>query len=102
MKDSFYRVFVILCMVVAVVTLLTYSIIEKIEKNNKKNRNDSLQFYKEEESYVDESENFTTYVDKETGVNYILYFRFGHVAICPRYNADGSLYITKNEINNLQ
>ena len=36
MKDSFYRVFVILCMVVAVVTLLTYAITEKIEKNNKK------------------------------------------------------------------
>lgn len=36
MKDIFYRVFVILCMVVAVDTLLAYAITEKIEKNNKK------------------------------------------------------------------
>ena len=38
-------------------------------------------------------------VDEETGVNYIvvsgeLYSKSRGIAICPRYNADGSLYVT--------
>ena len=39
-------------------------------------------------------------VDSETGVNYVvvsgeLYSKSVGIAICPRYNADGSLYISK-------
>lgn len=39
-------------------------------------------------------------VDSETGVNYVvvsgeLYSKSVGIAICPRYNADGSLYIRK-------
>ena len=33
------------------------------------------------------------YVDKETGVNYIIFDDVYKGGICPRYNADGSLYI---------
>ena len=40
--------------------------------------------------------NVTVYVDPETGVNY-LQFTFGMYAgfVTPRYNADGSLMVTK-------
>jgi len=37
-------------------------------------------------------------IDKETGVNYIVLTRWstgGEVAMCPRYNADGTLYVSK-------
>ena len=33
------------------------------------------------------------YVDKETGVNYIIFDDVCKGGICPRYNADGALYI---------
>lgn len=37
-------------------------------------------------------------VDERTGVNYVVVgfdvYHGGGVAICPRYNADGSLYVT--------
>ena len=33
------------------------------------------------------------YVDTETGVHYLVVLRDGRGAICPRYNADGSLYV---------
>lgn len=35
-------------------------------------------------------------VDSETGVNYIIFQHYstGNIAACPRYNADGSLYVT--------
>ena len=33
------------------------------------------------------------YVDKETGVNYIIFDDVYKGGICPRYNPDGSLYI---------
>lgn len=38
---------------------------------------------------------FHTYVDKETGVNYIWLNSDSGVDIQPRYNDDGSLYVTK-------
>lgn len=36
------------------------------------------------------------YVDSETGVNYIIFQHYStsNVGVCPRYNADGSLYVT--------
>ena len=34
-----------------------------------------------------------TYVDKETGVNYLIYDGAYSGGIFPRYNADGSLYV---------
>ena len=35
-------------------------------------------------------------IDSETGVNYIVFQHYsnGNIAACPRYNADGSLYVT--------
>lgn len=35
------------------------------------------------------------YIDKETGVNYIIYMGYDKAGICPRYNQDGSIYISK-------
>ena len=34
-----------------------------------------------------------TLVDEATGVNYIAFSREDSVAICPRYNPDGSFYV---------
>lgn len=34
-------------------------------------------------------------VDEETGVNYVVLFDIYKGGICPRYNRDGSLYVTK-------
>lgn len=39
-----------------------------------------------------------TIVDDKTGVNYLVLTRWntgGEIAICPRYNADGSLYVSE-------
>ncbi len=52
-------------------------------------------FYLEE---VGSSRNVHEYRDNETGVHYLIYSetRIGNVSysgICPRYNADGTLYV---------
>lgn len=36
-------------------------------------------------------------VDKETGVNYVVFSEVYKAGICPRYNKDGSLYISKTK-----
>lgn len=33
-------------------------------------------------------------VDKETGVNYVVFSEVYKAGICPRYNRDGSLYVS--------
>lgn len=45
--------------------------------------------------------NMKVEIDKETGVNYIVYkdrdnYALG-IGICPRYNADGTLYVSEVE-----
>ena len=42
-----------------------------------------------------ETESVSVYVDEETGVNYLIFSGRRKGNITPRYNADGSLYITK-------
>lgn len=37
------------------------------------------------------------YTDKETGVEYVIYNAPYRGGICPRYNADGSLYVREEE-----
>lgn len=38
------------------------------------------------------------YVDKSTGVNYLVAKNYDNgIAICPRYNADGTLYVSEVE-----
>ena len=37
------------------------------------------------------------YVDNETGVNYLICDRGYGGGICPRYNADGTLYVSEVE-----
>lgn len=39
-----------------------------------------------------DNNNIFIHIDKETGVNYII-SGYGVGGICPRYNADGSLYV---------
>lgn len=34
------------------------------------------------------------YIDSETGVQYFVMYHGNAGAICPRYNADGSLYVS--------
>lgn len=36
-------------------------------------------------------------IDKETGVNYICVSGMNGLGICPRYNADGTLYVSEVE-----
>lgn len=38
---------------------------------------------------------FYVHVDEETGVNYFVYDGYYKGGITPRYNTDGSLYVTK-------
>lgn len=48
--------------------------------------------------YEYNSDDFYFFVDEETGVNYVLYWNSRVVGcpsgICPRYNRDGSLYVS--------
>lgn len=37
---------------------------------------------------------YYTYVDSDTGVNYVVFVSGYKGGICPRYNADGTLYVT--------
>lgn len=37
------------------------------------------------------------YVDEETGINYLIFTGYRAGGICPRYDIDGNLYITKKE-----
>lgn len=39
------------------------------------------------------------YVDEKTGVNYLIFKGINEGGMSPRYNADGSLYITPNDVN---
>ena len=70
-------------------TVSTYASQEKPLKIYKENRNNQIETWK--------------VVDEETGVNYIVVApryaekgaRFDGIAITPRYNADGSLYVSE-------
>lgn len=46
-------------------------------------------------------DDFYYFVDKETGVNYVVFVNDRFVGcpsgICPRYNRDGSLYVSKGK-----
>ena len=44
---------------------------------------------------VDLHGSYRTYVDEETGVNYMIFSGSSGGGICPRYNADGSLYVSE-------
>ena len=45
--------------------------------------------------YVNDS--VSTYIDPETGVNYLIYHVADRGGITVRYNADGTLYVTEVE-----
>ena len=47
------------------------------------------------EEYNNYSKSITIWVDKDTGVNYLVYKGFECVDMLPRYNADGTLYVDK-------
>lgn len=55
---------------------------------NAEDKNNETQMTK-----VDMGVSVYTYVDKETGVNYLIYDGHRAGGICPRYNADGTLYV---------
>ena len=55
-------------------------------------RNQSLDYVHYKSS---ETESVSVYVDEETGVNYLIFSGRRKGNITPRYNADGSLYITQ-------
>ena len=39
--------------------------------------------------------NSQVYIDKDTGVNYILFSSNGKCGVCPRYKADGTMYVSE-------
>lgn len=49
-----------------------------------------------EKLFVDGSgEGVVTFVDEKTGVNYLIFYGYRKGGITPRFNADGSLYVTE-------
>ena len=42
-------------------------------------------------------DDFCYIVDEETGVNYVVLYDIHGGGICPRYNKDGSLYVSKTK-----
>ena len=38
--------------------------------------------------------NIYIYIDPETGVNYFVMYEYYKAIMCPRYHADGSLYVS--------
>ena len=46
-----------------------------------------------------DSGNVYVYVDPETGVNYLIFYGTRRGGMSPRYNADGSLYVTERSDN---
>ena len=49
--------------------------------------------------YNDVETAFEIAVDKETGVNYIIYNGYKQGGITPRLNADGTLYVSEKDNN---
>lgn len=51
----------------------------------------------EEKQFTRGNDYLTITVDKETGVNYIVYNSINEGGIIPRYNPDGTLYVSEVE-----
>ena len=74
----------------AIIVLLTFG----CEFANKSNA-ESAETIEPVEEYA--SDKVCVYVDEETGVNYLIFTEYRAGGICPRYDIDGHLYITKKE-----
>ena len=74
----------------AIVALLTFG----CEFKNNSNA-DPTEAIEPAEEYT--SDMICVYVDEETGVNYLIFTEYRAGGICPRYDIDGHLYITKKE-----
>ena len=55
--------------------------------------NETLAQTEEEKTSFCEDSRIHIYVDDETGVNYVVFYESSKGGICPRYNADGTLYV---------
>ena len=84
--------FVFVSLLFAIVVLLTFG----CEFENKSNAKPTETIEPVEE-YT--SDMIRVYVDKETGVNYLLFTEYRAGGICPRYDIDGHLYITEGSDN---
>ena len=77
-----------------IIVILTVLIVGCGSANEVHSSTSSTRF---ELEYLGESEDVEEYRDSETGVHYLLYSEtiYGYTSsgICPRYNADGSLYV---------
>lgn len=112
-KRKLIVIIVIFFILLMLVLLLVLSLVRYIKKINK----DRVMKYTEEyieqypfelvfggldnlvlvdendDSYFDNDDSFSIIRDKETGVNYIVFKGYRKAGICPRFNADGTLYV---------
>lgn len=93
--------FWLLLIIVIVGSLLSVVRLNPTENTEEKIVN-SLELVEEHNNGIDIYE----YVDEETGVHYVIYtkkvYKGGAGGICPRYNADGTLYVTESGETNEQ
>lgn len=75
------------------------NISEEIEatymQNNIQNNNQATIMLTEYHTWGNDGAGIAVYIDPETGVNYLILREFERAGICPRYNADGTLYISE-------
>lgn len=90
-----------ICITVLFVVLVLSILSAGSISNDVKNES-SIPYYESTISYYDgvySSVSVFIYVDRETGINYLIYCDEagygGMGGICPRYNTDGTLYISE-------
>ncbi len=89
------RALVAIAVCVAMVMAMTpCEVAESSEENKPVITEDEEYYVVEKSSYADDT---NVIVDKETGVNYFVKYTDKGVGICPRYNADGTLYVSEVE-----
>lgn len=89
--------FVILLFIVWPTVIYFLDVYKDVEKiKDLRTKNSYITITKSESTIWDKvGEDIYFFVDKETGVNYIVYEHYDRGGICPRYNQDGTLYISK-------
>lgn len=102
-KIFIYTILKIIC--IAIIFFLLYVVYNKVKKTLNEKKTEDIkrmeEIFKRDMNLnvinkTEDNDNYVfIYIDKETGVNYIIYMGYDKAGICPRYNQDGSIYISK-------
>lgn len=87
--------YIIIATIILALTL--FSVVFNSIAQAKDNLKNNVKTYNLGES-LDDVYKVYTVIDDETGVNYMMMSRWnfgGEITMCPRYNADGTLYVTE-------